>query len=62
MLQQEIENLQQTFRILKEEIAEKEGQIKLITINFNTSEKQKIHLKEEVIYIPQTISFSFHIF
>ena len=40
--------MQQKNRELKEEMAEKDGQIKVLTTNLSNSEKQQTHLNEEV--------------
>ncbi len=47
-LQQEIENLEKKLREAKEEVADRDGQIKVVNMNLNNSEKQRAHLNSEV--------------
>ena len=47
-VQQELDATQQKLRESKEETAEKEGHIKVLTMNLNSSEKQRLHFADEV--------------
>jgi chromosome segregation ATPase len=48
VLQEDVDTLQNKLRDIKEECAEKEGQMKVVTMNFSSVEKQRNHLADEV--------------
>ena len=47
-LQEDVDQLQNKLRDIKEECAEKDGQMKVISMNFASVEKQRNHLADEV--------------
>ena len=50
-VQQELEMAYQKFRQVKEEVAEKDGQIQIISMNLQSCEKQRNFLTDEVTWI-----------
>lgn len=47
-LRAEIDDLQQKLRGLKEELAEREGQLRVAKMNLQTAQKQSVHHSHEV--------------
>lgn len=47
-MESEIESLQQKIRGLKEDLAERDGQLKVAKMNLTTAQKQSIHHSQEV--------------
>jgi hypothetical protein len=47
-LQEDVDLLQTKLRDIKEECAEKDGQMKVLTMNLQSFEKQRNHLADEV--------------
>ena len=48
-MQSDIELLDKRVRELKDEMVDKDGQIKVISMNLNNCEKQRAHLNSEVL-------------
>lgn len=48
VMQEEIDGLQHKIRETKEETAEKDGQIKVLSMNLNSYDKQRSHLSNEI--------------